>query len=457
MFRTTKWMCRLGTFTSFRFKILLLLTTAFVVVAFVVKTKTASSLIKSGSPSAAPYNGVSPTNARSMISDHQLSTAASFEVSSTSRVAATKLTSSTLASSGSAELSDEQFTRTVNYSSKSDSVQLNVHLPLNSSRLPSPQHRAASAAGHARRFMKRLKAWNCSAERAQHEFDTLCELYKSGMVTGNLCSPLCDQKLMRLDDWCGEGYLKMVMRVNCTDVCKKGHTVPAYLKTAFVNTTKVLRDLPEWQGPRDNADDFHEAILDLIIDYTKKHVGFLPFKDSEGVKVMWGQGQDQERDLQHSDAVWRSLTLLMRQMEYVLAKAFEDYRESCPPPKWSKVIPGPEFEHLKEREASWVGRAYGALRTLQFLQHLETALPDQPIACDSRELNFGICPDGGMRMIDVSDFFFNASTSSAMRGNSQCTGDWGCTYHGWRTCRGSCDVPTGKCFMKHSPNLEVRP
>ncbi|KAK7481807.1 hypothetical protein BaRGS_00026954, partial [Batillaria attramentaria] len=130
-------------------------------------------------------------------------------------------------------------------------------------------------------------------------------------------------------------------------------------------------------------------------------------------------------------------------------------QESCPPPDWHEVIPGPEFQHLGQREASWVGRAYGALRLLQFLQHMETTLPDHLIGCDIKLSNYGVCDDGSMRWIDNNDVFFNSSMEFHMKRTLHCTQDSQCVYQGWGGCHGFCDVHTGTCYMKHNPNVQV--
>ncbi|KAK7481806.1 hypothetical protein BaRGS_00026953 [Batillaria attramentaria] len=228
MFRTTKWMCRLGTFTSFRFKILLLLTTASLFVTLVMKTKSGSSLIllKSGNLCPASSSSVPPTNARSAISDHQRSTSRSLDPNSTRRATTAKLTASSSSHSPkSAESDDKQFSYAVSHSSKTDSVQLNattLKAAVNSSRTLSPQHRTI-ASGHyiihmLQKVPRKVEQWICNAETAQQEIDALCQLYRSGGVAGSLCSPLCDQKLIRLDDWCGNGWQKKVV-VLPADLC----------------------------------------------------------------------------------------------------------------------------------------------------------------------------------------------------------------------------------------------
>ncbi|KAK7481802.1 hypothetical protein BaRGS_00026949 [Batillaria attramentaria] len=284
-----------------------------------------------------------------------------------------------------------------------------------------------------------------------------CQLYKSGVVTGDLCFPLCDQGLIQLTDCSGLSFQKKVVKVNCTDVCQDELTVTAFLKTDVINVTKILHEIPNWRGTRDSTDDFQQAVSQLIVKYVKQYLSFLSFNEGEAFL-----------QLEEADATWRSVSLLMRQSEYVLAKVFEDRKvfprvygscghfylqESCPPPKWSKVIPGPEFEHLEEREASWVGRAYGALRTLQFLQHLETTLPDHLIGCDLKPSNFGMCPDGALRMIDINNVYFNSSMTPHIRRNVPCTEDRQCVYM-WVMCEGKCDVSTGTCYMENNINLE---
>ncbi|KAK7500572.1 hypothetical protein BaRGS_00008147, partial [Batillaria attramentaria] len=297
-----------------------------------------------------------------------------------------------------------------------------------------------------------------------------CKLYRRGVITGDLCKPLCERGQIEIMDCANLKHTqKKVIQVSCVDACKRGRTVPAFLKTEKKDTKSALKELPPWQGPGNDAEDFLTESRDIILKYVNTHIGFDPFRNRDPLKVIWGQGS--ERDLQHvqyASAVWRSLSMLFRsqgrQSEYILGKALADYRifpemygscghyyleESCPPRPFDWTPP--QLAHLHHREASWIGRAQDALNILQLIERLETALPSPMIACDVKLENLGFCSEGDLRVIDSTSYFFNVSTPRP----SQPCSVTGSPCHIWqRRCPGTCDALRGVCVMRNSVNLE---
>ncbi|KAK7500576.1 hypothetical protein BaRGS_00008151 [Batillaria attramentaria] len=223
----------------------------------------------------------------------------------------------------------------------------------------------------------------CSESAARQEIRNLCQLYENGVVTGDLCSPLCRTGLV---SFTGCGY----------------------------------------QGKQK--------------------------RESDALKVMWGQGTEQDMQLvKYASAVWRSLSLLLPQTEYVLAKAFQDTRvfpriygscghfyiqESCP-------SLGP-----LSISSSFVERAKFALGTLHFLQRVETNMPDHPIMCDLKLSNLGVCSNGEIRSTDSNSFMFESTVPDVgCSRNSHC--NFG-TY-----CKFTCNVKQGKCVKGDNINLQM--
>nr|KAG5709213.1 hypothetical protein BaRGS_017965 [Batillaria attramentaria] len=169
---------------------------------------------------------------------------------------------------------------------------------------------------------------------------------------------------------------------------------------------------------------------------------------------MWGQGTEQ--DLQHvryAGAVWRSLSLLMPQSEYLLAKAFQEKR--ILPSIYSSC--GHYFIQSEGNRpwnnSSWTDRVRYALDVLNLLQRIDTDLPDHLLMCDIHSNNFGVCGNGSLRVIDSDKLIFNSSFPHLRKG--RCWKDSHCMMVGPR-CPGTCNTELGKCVMKDNINLEVR-
>ncbi|KAK7500569.1 hypothetical protein BaRGS_00008144 [Batillaria attramentaria] len=166
----------------------------------------------------------------------------------------------------------------------------------------------------------------CEDKHAIRETAELCQRYRLGVVTGDLCSPLCDRQQIQFTRCTSITHRqKQIMLVNCTDFCKTDSTVQAVLKTMVKKPALVLKSLPTWPTESYNSTDFHTAARNLLHEHVKIFTDVQFFNESDALKVMWGQGTEQ--DLQHveyASAVLRSLSLLMLQPEYILSQALKD-------------------------------------------------------------------------------------------------------------------------------------
>ncbi|KAK7482531.1 hypothetical protein BaRGS_00026242 [Batillaria attramentaria] len=288
---------------------------------------------------------------------------------------------------------------------------------LNASRV-TPASKVRETVDDHRMFLKGFGSviqWRCSEKGARQEIQALCRLYKNGVVTGDLCSPLCDSEQVKFTRCTTFSYQKRESR-------------------------------------------------DLILRYTNALAKFRVFNDSDALKVVWGQGTEQDLlHVQYASAVWRSLSLLVPQPEYLLAKAFEKKRifpkiySSCGHYYIQEFCPSKYTVHWFQRwkkspwgKSSWRERVQYSLDLLEFLQRIESDLPDPLLLCDVHPNNFGVCGTGSLRVIDSDKLFFNTSYPQLKTG--RCWNDSQCRPFNVR-CPGTCSKQ-GKCVMKNNINLE---
>ncbi|KAK7500571.1 hypothetical protein BaRGS_00008146, partial [Batillaria attramentaria] len=207
-----------------------------------------------------------------------------------------------------------------------------------------------------------------------------------------------------------------IILVNCTDLCKKGDSVQAALKTMVKNSTLVLNTLPTWPTRLYKPSDFHTAARNLVLKHVKTFTDVPLFNESDALKVMWGSGYG-------AGPAARVLSTPTGNLDSARVAS-------------------------SRRERSFLdGRARDALKTLHLPDLLHSGLPDSLLGCDFQNNNVGFCEDGSARIIDSNNFYFKSSFATL----PPCQNDRQCRVV---KCSAKCSNVTGRCHMDHDLNLE---
>ncbi|XP_064186963.1 divergent protein kinase domain 1C [Anguilla rostrata] len=317
----------------------------------------------------------------------------------------------------------------------------------------------------------------CTDDKSKQVLQRVCEEYKQGVLTGDLCEDLCVTRQLE--------YKRCLYFENGKKVIEaKWRGVPVVLKSKLENFSSYESfSLLEYQDAPDLSP------MDIVF------YAMLEIKSSLGLEVrnttvpqLWSQ-RLRERGRPYSRAELASLWSLLQQEEYAFFKILQDLSRhvvkvlgSCghfyaveyliAGHAWNQNLfsleeisglsgsagDGTSSSSFSSSFSSghgfWMERDMVhqiALSFLEMVRHFENDFSHRLHLCDIKPENFAIRKDLTVVAIDVDMAFFEPKMQDILEQN--CTSDDDCNFF---DCISKCDVHKNKCGSKRiNSNLQV--
>ncbi|XP_028826252.1 divergent protein kinase domain 1C [Denticeps clupeoides] len=314
----------------------------------------------------------------------------------------------------------------------------------------------------------------CTDDKSRKILKRVCEDYRQGILTGDLCEDLCvgghitykhclyyeNGKKVMVADWRG---------------------TPVVLKSKLENFSSYeplgLLDYPDTPGGTGADEDL--SPLDVVFYTTLEIKNSLGLETGANVTLprLWGQHL-RERGRTYSRAELASLWALLQQEEYTFLRVLQDLSRhvarvlgSCghfyaveflaAGHAWDQNFFSLEEFSTSPAQASWMG--YGrsgidrdmvhriALSFLDMVGHFEEDFSHNLHLCDIKPENFAIRKDLTVVAIDVDMAFFEPKMKDILEQN--CTSDSDCNFF---DCISTCNTKRNKCGSRRkNSNLQV--
>ena len=271
-------------------------------------------------------------------------------------------------------------------------------------------------------------------------------MYIDHLVTGSMCSPLCEKEEISYQECLSHrsNFYVMLARWNLTQVVLKARSSAA------------LASLYEERYRKDWMEQLKVVVEQEILGQESTDV--MRFLSSQ-----CDVGGDNSLSRQERQHCWN----LGTEREFVLLAALQ---ESIAMPRLLGVCgsmyaveyaPSDSFTNpaLLVREVrGWNFRAKLAIAFIEMVESLEKTKYGTLYLCDVMESNFGVVRNNGkytVRAIDNGESYFNQTVSTALRHYwlNDCTDNSDCHHLG---CSLQCDLSSRKCLHKiTSNNLQV--
>ncbi|ESO98351.1 hypothetical protein LOTGIDRAFT_231414 [Lottia gigantea] len=303
----------------------------------------------------------------------------------------------------------------------------------------------------------------CSDEVAKERIQKTCDLYKEGLILGDLCPALCEQQTIRYKTCTNHKGGKISLLMDCDGFCSSGKTVPAMLKStvaAYHDTVRhsmsLLSDTVPWKNIKDLTDGVKQSIETALgpnnSSYSTEDIIKRVFYESY---EHFNTSATDQLDKAFILSVWS----LVQQDEYLITKLNQHsplfpkmyhscgsfyLLESAPPGD----ILNPPLNPLLPERSTWKERVNVAIRVLDAVRVLDNNFHQTLHMCDVKGENFGLTPEGQLKLIDPDDMFFTTRLENKLKGKGQCQTDHDCNII--CECHGVC--LKGKCHVSLKNN-----
>ena len=281
-------------------------------------------------------------------------------------------------------------------------------------------------------------------------------------MTGNLCSPLCDED--------------KVQYVGCTNY-QKGKKIIIARWDGTPVVLKAKHERPWGAEVLEKPGTYFQSCLPRVDEYTKRIRELIYSKyntryeksDRSLISLLW-TGKESETEIISANAsthgaIMRSLWSLIQQNEYLFLRYFSDKNlvplirgtcghvyavESAPPT--SILHPGAMHIARVSRD-SWCNRARVAIGLLDLIAETESSFHEYLHLCDVKGKNFGISRSGDVKAIDTDMIYFKSKLVQLLSEKPHCENDNDCDYF---SCSGKCNSVTNRCTVDvTNNNLQV--
>ncbi|XP_021418754.1 divergent protein kinase domain 1C [Oncorhynchus mykiss] len=297
----------------------------------------------------------------------------------------------------------------------------------------------------------------CTDDKSKRILQRVCEEYREGALTGDLCEDLCVSGQVE--------YKRCLYYENGKKVIEaRWRGTPVVLKSKLENFSSYESlGLLEYQDPAEEL-----APLDVVFYATleiRNSLG-LDMGGNASLPPLWGQ-RLRERGRPYSRAELASLWSLLQQEEYVFLRVLQDLSRHV-----AKVLgscghfyaveylsAGHAWDQnifsLEELSAGpWTARDMVHRIALSFLDmawRFDNDFSHRLHLCDIKPENFAIRKDLTVVAIDVDMAFFEPKMRDILEQN--CTNDDDCNFF---DCISECNMKTNKCSSKRrNSNLQV--
>uniref|UniRef100_A0A914BYI1 FAM69 protein-kinase domain-containing protein n=1 Tax=Acrobeloides nanus TaxID=290746 RepID=A0A914BYI1_9BILA len=275
--------------------------------------------------------------------------------------------------------------------------------------------------------------------KANQIIHSLCDSYKHGAVSGDICSKLCNSPNWTLSDLY-EGGSKHVLKLkeNDKNIILKMH-LPYITNYDHVD-------------PKVSEEEFTDKVTDIIneqtnLNWPKRYKNHL-------IKTLWPSYKKNPNGNSLSEADRRSLWALLQQDEFINFKILQ----------LSRVVPKVlgTCGHVYQAEYLIPFRMKGYYMNLKakILVHLMGTLKlfyeflNDPLQwCDVKFENLGLSADYPKRFVVMdSDMLYTETKLRALLTSQKCVTDDQCMHF---DCESRCDNTTGHCTDRLNDNVDV--
>ncbi|XP_049808424.1 divergent protein kinase domain 1C isoform X1 [Schistocerca nitens] len=285
----------------------------------------------------------------------------------------------------------------------------------------------------------------CTNIESWQHVGKLCQLYRKGEATGNLCKPLCIDKQIRSlkchafhagkeavfsADWEGTRLVfKTSQRI------KDEYTEPVtWLKT------RGLEHYP-------NEDEFKMMIRDVIALKLNLSIS------NDQLKRLSRLGFSKHNDISERHNEMKNIWALLQDNEYLCSVLYAD-RDlfpqligTCGPffavEYVEPIKSAPTILSLSDSRDDWAGRVKMAVMIMDLLDELDTNLPEPFHLCDVKVSHFGLTKgEQRVKFLDLDSVLPRSVVGHITGGGQQCTKHEDCDYF---DCRSKCNLKKLRC------------
>lgn len=277
----------------------------------------------------------------------------------------------------------------------------------------------------------------CSNSDAEAFLTYLCDSYKKGDISGDICPHLCSQSF--------------------TDVqCQAQHLGKEVVFTAAWRTKRIVikakRHLITSLEPvywRDSKKHEHYPDQKTFVQMGNAQFKYALLQNFSWMEAFFGS--------HFHNAEMNSIYALLQQTEYLFSLVLQSYNTvasivgTCGHAYAVEFLSPIETTFLQERPV-FKQRAQIALHILDNLQLLQTAMGEQIHQCDMKPNHFGIDNVGNVKMLDLDALALQTTVQNNIANTGDCQSDKDCDFF---DCTGRCN-DMGHCdAVVLNNNLQV--
>lgn len=280
-------------------------------------------------------------------------------------------------------------------------------------------------------FLAQLSFPGCANSDIEAFLDNICDAYRKGEISGNLCSQFCSREISKIQ-------------------CQTQHIGKDVVFTALWNfqpiVVKAKKRLITALEPvywKDGSRNSHYPDNGTFIRMVNAQINYIFRRNFTWVESFYGK--------QFSIAEMNSVYALLQQTEYLFNLALQGLGVvpkifgTCGHAYAVEFLSPLETRLSPERsDISGFGfkdRAMIALRILNTVDVLENAMGEEIHQCDMKSSHFGVDAKGLVKMLDLDAFGLHSTVQANIASAGHCEVDRDCDFF---DCAGHCNAQ-GQC------------